>query len=196
MSNEPIVPYRVYSPAEAAELLRLPLFLVQAAIRRGELVARTAGGESRLLGQALINYLMGSARTEPRSSDVDASPPDSCPTPSRQAAGSSGNTYNLATSRGGKDDLSIESALQGSWDALRAGEPVHLEPGSLKRSHWNGSDQVDVQDSAIVFLNRRDHSLVPVAIKATTRVLHRNGVRGRFEIGAWDEVLTIKPLPR
>ncbi len=190
-----IAPYRVYTPSEAAELLQLPVEVVLVAIKSGELAARQAGGESRILGQGLINYLLGGRGGQPSPSDLEASPSERRRAIRRGAAGGPGNTYNVTAARGGMDDQSIEAEMKVKLDALRRGEQIDLTPHTLRRSHWNGRDEVDIQNDCVVFSDRKDHTMVPVAIKAATRVLHRFGVRGRFKISAWDEVLTIEPVP-
>jgi len=90
--------------------------------------------------------------------------------------------YDLTTARGGKDDAAIEEALRGKWDALRRGDRLQIGPYSLRRSHWTGKDRVDIQSGHADFLNRNDHTRSPVPIKATVRVLHKNGFRGIFQI--------------
>ncbi len=196
MSSEPIVPYRVYTPAEAAELLRLPVDVALAAIKSGELAARTAGGESRILGQALINYVL------PWQSNEPPRPDDKAPTPGRRRSQAprpterGHNIYDVTTVRGGKDDSAIERLLSKEWESIRHGEEVTVEPDSMKRPHWNGAVNVQIRDDAIEFPEGKDHANIPVAIKAATRVLHRNGLRGRLRIQAWDTHLTIGPPSR
>lgn len=207
MSTDEISLYRVYSLDEAAALLRLPAETLAAAIASGELAGRQAGGEHRILGQALVNYLMARADYDrafhalSRFTDrvglaSDAWTPRAEPNPPRSdsAPRVPDNRYRISTARGGKDDWSVEEALAAEWEAIQRGETVRVTPSSLDRSHWNGTEEVELQDDSAVFSNRREHAMVPVAIKAAVRVLHRHGLRGRFAIGAWDAVLSVKPL--
>jgi excisionase family DNA binding protein len=194
MSTESIVPYRVYTPAEAAELLRLPVDVVQAAVRQGDLAALQAGGDCRILGQGLINYVLAGRLDELPRPDHKATLPDRPESQLRSPAERAQNVYDITTARGGKDDWSIERALAGKWETLGRGDEVTVQPESMNRSHWNGADRVEIEHGFINFPKRKDHTLVPVAIKAAARVLYRNNVRGSFEIGAWDRDLTIRPL--
>lgn len=119
----------------------------------------------------------------------------------RDETGKPANVYNIATARGGRDDKWIEAELGDKWDALSAGEALRLTTPMHREAwpHWNGSEIAEIRDEDVVFLDKRggtgvrEHAVVPAGIKAAVRVLHRNGIRGRFEIGVWDEYLTIAP---
>lgn len=102
--------------------------------------------------------------------------------------------YNLARARGGKDDAPIEEALKDKRDALRRQDKITTIVESLRRSHWEGQDRVDIQADHAVFLDRNDNTFSPVAIKAAVRVLHKHGFRGLFWIKVSGDKFCIQPL--
>ncbi len=99
--------------------------------------------------------------------------------------------YDLTRTRGGKDDMTIEDVLKDNCDALRRGDKVDIK--LLRVSPWQGKDQVDIQSNCADFLDRKDHTFSPAAIRAAVRVLHRYGFRGLFEIKVSRDILSIQP---
>jgi len=104
------------------------------------------------------------------------------------------NRYDLARARGGKDDAAAERGLSSQVETLKGGRSVSFSLG--RGSPWEAEDSVDIQGSSIVFLDRNDHTFSPVAIKATVRVMHKCGFRGRFQIGVSGDTITIDPMSR
>lgn len=189
-----IRPMRVYSLETASRILEVSESEVQSWIAQGVLVGRCAGHDYRILGQALIDFLLhtrpkmtaDTGSGEPQGQEHAAIAPEEGRVP--------GNVYSLRRTRGGKDDADIAQEVTDHKETLLRREPVTLRPASLRRPHWNGQTEVAIDREYATFAGRGSHTLVPVAIKAAVRCLHAAQLYGSYTIGVWDDVLTIRPM--
>jgi hypothetical protein len=102
------------------------------------------------------------------------------------------STYQIARARGGKHDKAVSTSVKGKLSALLRGQAVSVNLD--EDAAWEGTDSVDIRDDHVVFLERNDHTFSPVAIKAVVRVLHANGVRGRYELVAAGDTVRIRQV--
>ena len=102
------------------------------------------------------------------------------------------NYYDMTRARGGKDDSAIERGLLDKIDELKAGLKIEIK---IERySPWEGKDRIRINSDGVYFLGKKDHTFSPVVIKATVRMLHRNGFRGYFDIDVHGDIVTVQPV--
>lgn len=104
------------------------------------------------------------------------------------------NEYDLTSAKGGKYDDYLNKALESIRGLLDSDHKVTIR--LQEQSRWTGKDLVQILNESAIFFNRRDHTFVPVVIKATVRVLNKLGFRGAFIIQVSPLDLTIIQLSK
>lgn len=102
------------------------------------------------------------------------------------------SVYNLIKARGGKHDSHIRDVLESLKDDFAKLKIINIRLS--QESKYKGKDRARIINNSAVFYGRKDHTWVPVAAKATVRVLYALGFRGLFIIESYSWNVKIRWL--